>query len=335
MTDGFNHSRGNYTANMSNKVRFYNSSPNVNYYRKNRSHENVYSNRVPAANGKPRTVGSDKSAKIAANLHGYVNPYESVNKNTAVSKNNPYRRQIVNTVPTQKIRRANNGQTAVSRNVNSQLKPRRIPARTVSANKKISHENKLLLGASSAVNAVSNSAAEIYKKTKDVSLSIAKGKHAAPLYDDKMRPLTKDGEIKKARTPIPIATISITIICTLMIMVIVYSSAQVYQYTMDVGALEYEISTLAKKQAELSLELEQKDDIRVIEDYATNVIGMVKGDTVEKRYITLSGGEKIEILDPDIKEDTEISANSNDTGFFSTILSAIGENFNALLEYLK
>jgi hypothetical protein len=113
-------------------------------------------------------------------------------------------------------------------------------------------------------------------------------------------------------------------------MVIIVSFAQNYELSSDIAALEAQAQALAQSERELVLALEERDDIRVIEDIAVNRIGMVRGNLVESRFVSVSGGDRIVLNNQDKDAVTE----SGGYGLFSTMLSAIGENLDKLREYV-
>jgi hypothetical protein len=145
-----------------------------------------------------------------------------------------------------------------------------------------------------------------------------------------LKPAPVSDEIKVARAPFPIAAISLLTVFTMMFLVIIFSFAQNYVLTGEIAALEARAEALAQQERDLSVRLEERDDIRVIEDIAVNRIGMVKGTTVESRYISVSGGERVELLSAAPEESAEQASG----GIFSTMLSAISENLQRLREYV-
>lgn len=137
-------------------------------------------------------------------------------------------------------------------------------------------------------------------------------------------------EVRMSSKPFPMATVSLLAIFTVMIMVIIVSFAQNYELNSDIAALEAQAQALAQSERELALALEERDDIRVIEDIAINRIGMVRGNLVESRFVSVSGGDRI------VLNTTEQNADAPKGGYglFSTMLSAIGENLDKLREYV-
>ncbi|MBQ7334328.1 MAG: hypothetical protein IJW95_02535 [Clostridia bacterium] len=137
-------------------------------------------------------------------------------------------------------------------------------------------------------------------------------------------------EVRMSSKPFPLATVSLLAIFTVMIMVIIVSFAQNYELSSDIAALEAQAQALAQSERELTLALEERDDIRVIEDIAINRIGMVRGNLVESRFVSVSGGDRI-VLNY-TEQDT--ATREGGYGLFSTMLSVIGENLDKLREYV-
>ncbi len=153
-------------------------------------------------------------------------------------------------------------------------------------------------------------------------------KSTAPASRVRRAPAVK--EVRMANKPFPIATLSLLAIFTVMIMVIIVSFAQNYELSSDIAALEAQAQALAQSERELALALEERDDIRVIEDIAVNRIGMVRGNLVESRFVSVSGGDRIVLNN----QNTDTADERGGYGLFSTMLSAIGENLDKLREYV-
>jgi len=105
----------------------------------------------------------------------------------------------------------------------------------------------------------------------------------------------------------------------MMIMTILFSISQIYQTTGTIDDLEKELASLQTMAAELELAIEEKNDIRVIEQIATDQLGMVGEDSVQRKYISLSDGERIDIIGED--------ENTLAEGTFGTMLSSLAAAF--------
>ena len=141
-----------------------------------------------------------------------------------------------------------------------------------------------------------------------------------------VRELPKVRTIKaKKSVPFPTAVVFVSVICTVLFMFMMLTMAQINEFTQDISALQSELSELRKQEEELRLDVELKNDLRVIENAAVNELGMVKADEVKKQYVFVGNEDKIEVIEPETEEDS----------FINTVMSAIGENFKELLEYIN
>ena len=141
-----------------------------------------------------------------------------------------------------------------------------------------------------------------------------------------VRELPKVRTIKaKKSVPFPTAVVFVSVICTVLFMFMMLTMAQINEFTQDISALQSELSELRKQEEELRLDVELKNDLRVIENAAINDLGMVKADEVKKQYVFVGNEDKIEVIEPETEEDS----------FMNAVMSAIGENFKELLEYIN
>lgn len=133
-------------------------------------------------------------------------------------------------------------------------------------------------------------------------------------------------EVRVRMKRFPISVLASIIICSVMVMCIVYGAVKINGVMRDVSELESENAELAYKEHELSLSLEEKNDLRVIEQIAVNELGMIKKDFITKNYITMGKEDKIETYNVD-------GEGAKESGV-STLLSAISERFGKLVEYI-
>ncbi len=130
---------------------------------------------------------------------------------------------------------------------------------------------------------------------------------------------------EKTKRPFPISAVVMVTICTLLLMFLVLSYVQINEYTIEVASLRGELSDLAGQKKELALNLEQKNDMMAIEEYAKENLGMVKSDQLTKKHISLDQQDKVEVIETEPTEDVTVVAG---------VMSAIGENFRGLWEYI-
>ena len=134
--------------------------------------------------------------------------------------------------------------------------------------------------------------------------------------------------VKEApHTQLPVGVIFFTLIATLLLMFMVYMNVQINEYTTSVSTLNSEIAALKTKERELTSEVIKKEDLVYIEEYATKKLGMVKEENLPQKYVSVGSEDKAEIVDRE--------GESGGYGSLSTLLSAIGENLQAFLSYMR
>lgn len=134
--------------------------------------------------------------------------------------------------------------------------------------------------------------------------------------------INPENEIRVKRKMISPVFIALLAAFTVIIMFLVMEISNVYKAANEISELEGRLKTMQTEADELELKLEAKNDIREIEKIATTQLGMAKEDTLQRRYISISDGERIEILDSGEEED------SSGGVLLSSIVSAIGDLFD-------
>ena len=117
------------------------------------------------------------------------------------------------------------------------------------------------------------------------------------------------------------------IVIVMIVMLMLFSLAQINEFKSEISTLESTKSELQTTIQTLNVSLDAKNDIRMIEDTAKNDIGMVRSNEVTSKYITVSGGERIEVI--------ENEEANEDFGVFGTLMSAISSNWDHIMEYIN
>ncbi len=94
-------------------------------------------------------------------------------------------------------------------------------------------------------------------------------------------------------TPFPVSFVFYAIIVTVTLMYIVYNYSVINDMSYETTRLENEINEQLKEKRILSVALDQKNDLTYIEEVATNKLGMVKSTDIVKRYVSISGEDKV------------------------------------------
>ena len=136
-----------------------------------------------------------------------------------------------------------------------------------------------------------------HKKTSVSSMKSQQIKGAAAAHDKE--------EIKVKGKRFPFGFIAITFVFTMMIMCLVFNFSEVYKTANEVSSLENKLDELNGTAHVLELQLEEKNDVRTIEELASKKLGMVKEESVQRKYVSLSEGERIDVLDAGVSENEE------------------------------
>lgn len=130
---------------------------------------------------------------------------------------------------------------------------------------------------------------------------------------------TTEYELK--RTRLPVALIVLTLVGVLIIFTLVESLAEVYQTSTDIARMKETRDALKETAEALELKLDEKNDVRTIREIAVGELGMADEDSMQRRFISVSGGERIELLET---EDDSPQAGG-------VLFSSLGEFVNRFL----
>ncbi len=133
-------------------------------------------------------------------------------------------------------------------------------------------------------------------------------------------------ELRVKKAPFPIGTVALMAVCTLVVMVMISSFAQLSECRAQISDLEYRQEKLALDRSRLTGLVESREDIRVIEKIAAKDIGMVSAELAKGRFVSLADCDRVEVIEDDPEEES---------GVFATILSAISANLGAISEYIN
>ena len=182
--------------------------------------------------------------------------------------------------------------------------------------------------ASRAKKAASASREEPYKSQKTAKKAKKTRRSAAPkfralrgFFGRRFRPTVPSDEVPVTRRAFPFAFITVCIIGALAVFTLVNSMAKVYETSSSIAEKERTIVELEDRAESLRLKLDVKNDLRNIRDIAVNELGMTEEDPLQRCFVSISEGERIEVLE----------AESSDEGQGGVLFSAIG----ALLDRIR
>ena len=128
----------------------------------------------------------------------------------------------------------------------------------------------------------------------------------------------------RKRTPFPLGAVFMTLIFGMVLAFVVHSSVRINEANSALSDLQAGIALQNAELRALELEIETRNDLRVIEDIAINQLGMTKKENINKEYISLCEEDNVVLEGADVEENVS-----------GDLLSAISGRFGKLLEYFK
>lgn len=153
---------------------------------------------------------------------------------------------------------------------------------------------------------------------------------SVPCSKSGLRRLIRGGradEVRVKSSPVPKGLLIAIVLFTAIVMMIIFSFAQINEFKREISGLEAQRTELNTEIEQLAIQLDLKNDVRVIEQTAREDIGMVRRNQVESKYINVAQGDRVEVID-------DAEDNEEDFGIFTTLLSSVGSGWDKLLEYI-
>lgn len=136
-------------------------------------------------------------------------------------------------------------------------------------------------------------------------------------------------ERKVKSAPISKGLVLSAIVIAFIVVLMLFSLAQINEFKNEISGLEGQKQELLTRIDDLNVAIDAKNDIRMIEDEATNRIGMVKSNQVSTMYITLTEGERVEVVDASAQD------GNAEYGVFGSLMSVVGTNWDHIMEYIN
>ena len=133
-------------------------------------------------------------------------------------------------------------------------------------------------------------------------------------------------EIKVEKQRVPMGLILGIAIAFVLLLGVVYSFSQISESSATLSAMKTQLAEIEVETAKVKLIIEDKNDLGMIEKRATEELNMVKEGSVQKKYITISDGDRI-VLENTVEEENK--------GFFGSMLSSVSATFEDLLDYFR
>lgn len=131
-------------------------------------------------------------------------------------------------------------------------------------------------------------------------------------------PKVNINENVKARSRMPIGTIMIMFLCATILMLLIYIGMNVNNMTHEIALMKAQSDELKVTERALVSRLDEKNDLELIEEIATERLGMVRRNSVEHNYISFGDSDSAYVYN------TEDESNP----IFAGLLSAFTAGFN-------
>lgn len=106
-------------------------------------------------------------------------------------------------------------------------------------------------------------------------------------------------EKNTARKPFPLGVILCCIAVTALFMYMISLEIRIDDYSSNISSLKGEIGQINDEITSLDLRLQSKYDLDEIERIAVEEYGMVRADTLPKKYVSLAGEDVTEVIPPE------------------------------------
>lgn len=96
--------------------------------------------------------------------------------------------------------------------------------------------------------------------------------------------------------PFPFRLLLTVLLCTSLVMTVLYTYMELNKYTTMLSTLSYRLSALKAETNTLSAEVVRREDLISIEQTASEILGMVKTDVLTKQYVSIENEDKTEVV---------------------------------------
>lgn len=123
--------------------------------------------------------------------------------------------------------------------------------------------------------------------TKANSLPRENGR--APIPDETMpMAAVSAAVVEKKRARMPVGTILMLVLCATILMLLIYIGMNINNMTHDITYMNEKAAELKAQEEKLTMQLEEKNDLVLIEEIATTELGMVRKNAIEHKYVNLN-----------------------------------------------
>ena len=158
------------------------------------------------------------------------------------------------------------------------------------------------------------------ERIPEMTVVSIKGKNTqkvSTVFSEKKNRFTTDNILEKKKKNMPLKTIAVLAFVFVLSVFVVNEYVLINEYSSNIAEMKNTMDDLSKEKDYYISQLEKKNNMIDIEDYASDKLGMMSGGEGEKEYIIIDGENSIEVYEPTKDAQDSIA---------SIIMSALGEN---------
>ncbi len=168
--------------------------------------------------------------------------------------------------------------------------------------------------------AVSEQNFAVEEKIPEMTVVSIKGRReqkVTTVFQEKKNYFVTDNILEKKKKNMPFKTIAVLAFVFILSIFVVNEYVLINEYSSNIADMKVAINELSKEKDYYISQIEKKNNMIDLENYASDKLGMMSGGEVEKEYIVIEGEDSIEVYEP-VKDREDSLA--------SIVMSALGEN---------
>ena len=150
-----------------------------------------------------------------------------------------------------------------------------------------------------------------------VSIKGRREQNVTTVFSEKKNRFVTENILEKKKKNMPFKTIAVLAFVFILSIFVVNEYVLINEYSSNIADMKIAINELTKEKDYYISQIEKKNNMIDLENYASDKLGMMSGGEVEKEYIVIEGEDSIEVYEP-VKDREDSLA--------SIVMSALGEN---------
>lgn len=160
----------------------------------------------------------------------------------------------------------------------------------------------------------------VEEKIPEMTVVSIKGRNTqkvSTVFSEKKNRFTTDNILEKKKKNMPLKTIAVLAFVFILSVFVVNEYVLINEYSSNIAEMKNTMTELSNERDYYISQIEKKNNMIDIENYASDKLGMMSGGEVEKEYIIVEGEDSIEVYEP---------ARDAKDSIASIVMSALGEN---------